>query len=114
MSLQIYYVKKNPDILKVERYCKERKLPYQLIDLNKHKLGKREMELFASVAGAKVLVDRSNKKALERPVAHMDSESLIIEALLDNPKALISPILRNGRKILIDMSLFPKWMEENA
>ena len=102
MNIQIYAAKKNPDVLKAERFFKERRIPYQMMDLKKHKLGRRELELFARAAGgAQALVDRSGQKALERPVAHMSSDSLILDALMDDPSALVSPIVRNGNKVTI-------------
>lgn len=101
MNIQIYCGKKNPDVLKAERFFKERKIPYQILDLKKHKLGQRELELFAAAAGAKALVDREGKKALERPVAHMSTDSLIMAELLNDPTALKSPIVRNGSKITV-------------
>ena len=102
MNIQIYAAKKNPDVLKAERYFKERRIPYQMMDLKKHKLGRRELELFARAAGgAQALVDRSGQKALERPVAHMSSDSLILDALMDDPSALVSPIVRNGSKATV-------------
>ena len=48
MNVQIYASKKNPDVLKAERFFKERRIPYQLVDLKKHRLGRRELELFAA------------------------------------------------------------------
>ena len=102
MNIQIYAAKKNPDVLKAERFFKERRIPYQMMDLKKHKLGRRELELFARAAGgAQALVDRSGQKALERPVAHMSSDSLILDALMDDPSALVSPILLNGSKATV-------------
>lgn len=102
MNIQIYAAKKNPDVLKAERFFKERRIPYQMMDLKKHKLGRRELELFARAAGgAQALVDRSGQKALERPVAHMSSDSLILDALMDEPSALVSPIVRNGSKATV-------------
>ena len=102
MNIQIYAAKKNPDVLMAERFFKERRIPYQMMDLKKHKLGRRELELFARAAGgAQALVDRSGQKALERPVAHMSSDSLILDALMDDPSALVSPIVRNGSKATV-------------
>ena len=102
MNIQFYAAKKNPDVLKAERFFKERRIPYQMMDLKKHKLGRRELELFARAAGgAQALVDRSGQKALERPVAHMSSDSLILDALMDDPSALVSPIVRNGSKATV-------------
>ena len=44
MNIQIYAAKKNPDVLKAERFFKERRIPYQTMDLKKHKLGKKDEE----------------------------------------------------------------------
>ena len=35
MNIQIYVNKKNPDVLKAERFFKERRVLYQLVDLKK-------------------------------------------------------------------------------
>ncbi|MBP3541453.1 MAG: ArsC family transcriptional regulator [Clostridia bacterium] len=114
MNIQIYLSKKNPDVLKAERFFKERRIPYQLLDLKKHKLGKKELDVFVNAVGAKALVDREGKKALERPVAHMSTDSLIVAELLSDPAALISPIVRNGSKITVgaDESVWKEWVAQ--
>ncbi|MBR4331743.1 MAG: ArsC family transcriptional regulator, partial [Clostridia bacterium] len=63
MNIQIYALKKNFDTQKAERFFKERRIPYQLLDLKKHKLGGRELALFARRIGAQNLVDRKNPDA---------------------------------------------------
>ena len=112
MNIQIYAGKKNPDALKAERFFKERGIPYQLVDLRKHKPGRKELELFAKAAGAKALVDRNGPKALERPVAHMNTESLILDQLLQDPMALVCPIVRNGSQITVgaDEAAWKSWV----
>ena len=114
MNIQIYVNKKNPDVLKAERFFKERRIPYQLVDLKKHKLSRRELQLFAGAVGAKALVDREGRKALERPVAHMTIESLILEELLSDPSALASPIVRNGNQVTVgaEESVWKQWLEK--
>lgn len=101
MNIQIYVSSRNPDVLKAERFFKERRIPCQLMDLKKHRLGKKELEVFAAAVGAKALVDRSGKKALERPVAHMSTDSLILAELMNDPMALVSPIVRNGSRVTV-------------
>lgn len=112
MNIQIYVNKKNPDVLKAERFFKERRIPYQMMDLKKHKLGKKELDTFVHAVGAKALVDREGKKALERPVAHMSTDSLIIAELLNDPSALRSPIVRNGSKVTVgaDEETWKAWV----
>ena len=113
MNIQIYVNKKNPDVLKAERFFKERRIPYQLVDLKKHKLGQKELDTFVRAVGAKALVDREGKKALERPVAHMSTDSLIVAELLNDPTALKTPIVRNGSKITVgaDEAMWKSWLE---
>ena len=111
--IQIYFAKRNPDVLKAERFFKERKTPVQLMDLTRHKLGRRELETFARAAGgAAALVDRSTPKALERPVAHMTGESLILDTLMDSPTALRTPIVRDGQRVTIgvDEAAWRAWL----
>ena len=113
MDIQIYVGKKNPDVLKAERFFKERRIPYQLMDLKKHRLGQKELDVFVKAVGAKALVDREGKKALERPVAHMATDSLIVAELLNDPAALRSPIVRNGSRVTVgaDEAAWKRWAE---
>lgn len=113
MNIQIYIGKKNPDTLKAERFFKERRIPYQVMDLKKHKLGQRELEVFVRAVGAKALVDRSTPKALERPVAHLSIDSLIVSELLSDPSALRTPIVRNGSQVTVgaDEDAWRRWID---
>ncbi|MDD3412331.1 MAG: ArsC family transcriptional regulator [Eubacteriales bacterium] len=115
MNIQIYVGKKNPDCLKAERFFKERRIPYQLMELKKHKPGPRELAIFVKAAGSAArLVDRSSAKALEKPVAHMTTEILIINELALDPSALVSPIVRNGNEATIgaDEEVWKRWVEK--
>jgi len=115
MNIQIYVTKSNPDVLKAERFFKERKIKVQRIDIKKHKPGARELALFAKAAGgARALVERRGMKALERPVAHMTDPNLILSELQNDPMALVSPIVRNGQKVTVgvDEAEWSRWVEE--
>jgi arsenate reductase (glutaredoxin) len=115
MNIQIYVTKSNPDVRKAERFFKERKIKVQLVDVKKHRPGKRELELFArAVNGARHLVDRRGMKALERPVAHMTDDNLILSELQNDPMALVSPIVRNGQKVTVgvDEAEWARWAKE--
>ena len=114
MNIQIYVGKKNPDVLKAERFFKERRIPYQLLDLKKHKIGQREIALFARRLGAQNLVDRQNPEALSHPVAHTDDDSYVMECLLENPKFLRTPIVRNGEQVTLgaDENTWNAWIQK--
>ena len=86
MSLQLYSLKKNFAVQKAERFFKERRAQVQAVDLKKHKLGLRELQLFARAAGGDYqLVDRASTAALSHPVAHTDQEEIILGYLLERP-----------------------------
>ena len=104
--IQIYLSKNNFDAQKAQRFFKERRIPVQVMDLKKHKLGQRELELFARCAGgAANLVDKDDKKVKDSPVCYNTLESYILEELLAHPAYLTSPIVRNGQKVTIGLAL---------
>lgn len=116
MNIQIYALKKNFDTQKAERFFRERRIPYQMLDLKKHKLGNRELALFARRLGAENLVDRKNPDALSHPVAHTDDEQYILEALAENPRFLRTPIVRNGEQVTVgaDEKTWDDWVQKGT
>lgn len=101
MNIQIYCGKKNFDAQKAERYFKERRIPFQTLDLKKHKLGEREIRMMISAIGIEKLIDRDDKKVKEHPACYYDREDLLIPAIQENPWLIRVPIVRNGNKMTI-------------
>ena len=101
INLQLYAVKKNFDQQKAERFFKERRVKVQVMDLKKHKLGSRELETFARAVGAQNLIDREDKRVKEHPACYFDRDALILDAILEAPWLLRSPIVRNGTKVTV-------------
>ena len=101
MNIQIYCGKKNFDAQKAERYFKERRIPFQALDLKKHKLGEREIRMIISAIGIEKLIDRDDKKVKEHPACYYDREDLLIPAIQENPWLIRVPIVRNGNKMTI-------------
>ena len=101
MNIQLYLYKKNFDVQKAERYLKERKITYQMVDLKKHRLGRRELELFAQAKGLKSIINLEDEKVKSHPIAYTFDSGAMIDYLLEKPEFLISPIIRMGQKILI-------------
>ncbi len=101
MNIQIFGVKKCFDTQKAERYFKERKIKYQLIDLNEKGLSKGELE---SVKASVLLKDLINKDVKEYKTLNLEfirNDSVREELLLKNPKLYKTPIVRNGRKATV-------------
>ena len=114
MNIQIYCLKKNFDVQKAERFFKERRISYQLVDMKKHAPGMKELEVFArAVGGAYQLVDRNSVDALSHPVAHTQDAQRIMEYLVQSPQFLITPLVRNGRFATVgaDENAWAEWVK---
>ena len=99
MNIQIYAGKKNFDTQKAERYFKERRIPFQSLDLKKHRLGEREIRLMLDAVGMEKLIDREDKKVKEHPACYFDRAEMLIPAIQENPWLLKTPIVRYGNRI---------------
>ena len=96
MNIQIFGKAKCFDTKKAERYFKERGIRFQRIDLDKSGISKGELaSVKAAVGGLDALVDdRHPDAALLRYLADEEDKE---QTLLDNPRLLRTPIVRNGR-----------------
>ena len=101
MSFQLYISKKNFDVQKAERYFKERRIPVQVMELKKHKLGERELQVMARAVGLENLLDRDDKKVKEHPACYCNIESALVAYILENPWLLKAPIVRDGAKVTV-------------
>ena len=102
MNIQIFGKSKCFDTKKAERYFKERGIKYQRIDLLEKGLSKGEFNsIKQAVKGYEALVDQNCKDkdllALFTYLAQEDQE----EKLLENPKLLKTPIVRNGKQATV-------------
>ena len=101
MNIQIYTGKKNFDAQKAERFFKERRIPFQSLDLKKHKLGEREIRLMLSSFGMDQLLDRENPRVKEHPACYYDRAELLVPAIQECPWLLRTPIVRNGNQVTL-------------
>jgi arsenate reductase-like glutaredoxin family protein len=99
MNIQIYSGKKNFDTQKAERYFKERRISFQSMDLKKHRLGEREIRLMMNAIGPEALIDREDKKVKEHPACYYNQKEMLVQAILEDPWLLKTPIVRNGNRI---------------
>ena len=100
MNIQIFGKSKCFDTKKAERYFKERKIKFQSIDLVRFGISKGEFtSVKTAVGGIEPLIDyKSADAAILKYLAH---ESAKEEKLLDNPKLILTPIVRNGRQATV-------------
>lgn len=100
MNIQIAGTKKCQDTRKAERYFKERKIPFQFIDLTVRGLSKGELnKVRAVVGGLDNLIDKTSKEYEKRNLKYLVHN--VEEMLLEHPLLLRSPIVRNGAKATV-------------
>ena len=99
MNIQIFGRSKCFDTKKAERYFKERRIPYQAIDLLRYGMSRGELTSVKNAVGLEALLDP--KAADYALVQHLAYEQDKIERLLDDPSLLRTPIVRNGRQATI-------------
>jgi arsenate reductase (glutaredoxin) len=102
MNIQIFGKSKCFDTKKAERYFKERGVKFQSIDMSRKGLSKGEFtSVKQALGGYEKMLDEKTKEQdifmLVKYLAEEDKEEKIIE----NPKILKTPIVRNGKKATI-------------
>ena len=97
MNIQIYAHKRDFEVQKAERYFKERRIPYQFVDLGKHAMGLKELESVMRQVGLQNMIALSDKDWQSHYVSQLIDPQAALEALRDQPKLLKTPIVRNGK-----------------
>lgn len=101
--LQIIGTKKNRDVQKAIRYCKESRVEFQFVDLCERDLSKREWEsIFAAVSNAEELIDSTSQYYKKEGYSYRDYDP--VEELIMHPELMRLPILRNGNKVSVGFS----------
>ena len=113
MNIQIFGRSKCFDTKKAERYFKERRIPYQRVELDKYGIRPRELEsVITAVGGIDAVIDEKAKEAvLIRYLAHTEDK---LAKLLESPQALRTPLVRNGKKATVGYcpEVWEQWRSE--
>lgn len=111
--IQIYFYKKNFDSQKAERWFKERKVQVQMVDLNRAKIGKRELESVRASVGLDAMIDKEGNAWKECPARFSAGEEAILSALAEDPRRLKLPIVRDGKKATVGYQpeVWAAWLE---
>lgn len=97
MNIQIFGKNKCFDTKKAERYFKERGIRVQRIDLLRYGMSAGEFSsVLSAVGGVDALLDeKATDAALVKYLAHEQDKA---QKLLEKPKLLKTPIVRNGKQ----------------
>ncbi len=96
-TVQIY-AGKGFDSQKTLRWFKERRIPFQQIDLGRYGLSPGELQSVARQTGLRALIDQDSKAYKESTLQFLSGEGPIMEALLAAPRYLRAPIVRMGKR----------------
>lgn len=99
MNIQIFGKAKCFDTKKAERYFKERRIKFQSIDVVKYGMSAGELKSVKNAVGLSALVDEANPDAAL--IQYLAYEEDKLEKLLENPKLLKTPIVRNGKQATV-------------
>ena len=100
MNIQIFGKAKCFDTKKAQRFFKERGVKFQFIDLNVKGMSKGELESVKKAVGSlEALIDeKANDAALVKYLAYEQDK---FDKLVENPKMLKTPIVRNGKQATV-------------
>ena len=100
MNIQIFGKSKCFDTKKAQRYFKERGIKVQYIDLGKKAMSRGELNsVIAAVGGLASIIDETHPDAaVLRYLAYEDDK---LEKLIEDPRLLNTPIVRNGRQATV-------------
>ena len=102
MNIQIWGTSKSFDTKKAERYFKERKIKYQLIDVSKYGMSSREFDsVLKAVKGIDNLINWDAKHPDIDLMRYMDDPIAKEDKVFDNPKLMRCPVVRNGNKATV-------------
>lgn len=112
MAYQIY-CGKGFETQKAERFFKERRIPYQRVDVLKYGIGKRELESVAAAVGLDALCDKESKAYRESVICYTQNRDTILSGLMEKPALLKLPIVRCGKKASVGFcpDVWTAWLE---
>ena len=113
-NLQIFGTKKCSVTRKAERFFKERRVPFQLIDITQKGPSPGELRKIANaVGGMEMLIDREGKRYLDRGLRYAAPTGPRIEQILiDDPLLLRTPLVRAGDKATVGdaIEIWKAWL----
>lgn len=102
MNIQIFGKAKCFDTKKAERYFKERKIKFQRIDVAKYGMSKGEFNsVKAAVGGLEKLIDEASADSEAMLIKYLAGSEAKEQKLLENPRLLKTPIVRNGKQATV-------------
>lgn len=102
MNILIFGTSKCFDTKKAERYFKERRIPFQRIDLLRYGMSGGEFDsVLRAVGGIDNLVNWDSKDPDVVLMKYMEDQRAKEDKVFDNPKLMKTPVVRNGKQATV-------------
>lgn len=114
MNIQIFGTKKCFDTKKAERFFKERRIKYQLIDMKEKGMSKGELSSVKTAVGINELINTKAKNYMKSNLGNVRSAEIKEEILLKDQTLINTPLVRNGRKATVGFKseVWEEWINE--
>ena len=99
MNIQIFGTSKSFDTKKAERWFKERRIPFQAVDLKRYGMSRGELNRVRQAVGLEAMIDPKHPDAVL--LQYLASEDAKLEKLWEQPSLLQVPIVRNGKQATV-------------
>ena len=102
MNIQIFGTSKCFDTKKTERWFKERRIKYQMIDLVKYGMSGGEFDsVLRAVGGIDALINWDSKSPDIDLLKYLSDEQQKEDKVYDNQKLIRTPVVRNGKQATV-------------
>lgn len=115
MNIQIFGTAKSFETKKAERWFKERRIPYQFVDMKRYGLSGREFDaVLRAVGGVDKLVDWERKDPDLDLLRYLASDTAKADKVYENQGLIRLPIVRSGKKATVGYApeIWKQWEEE--
>ena len=102
MNIQIFGTKKCFDTKKAERYFKERRVKYQMIDLKEKGMSRGVLQsVVQAVKGLDNLLDPNPKDTQALALVRCLVEAQRLDKVFENQQLIKTPVVRNGKQATV-------------
>jgi arsenate reductase len=102
LNLQIFGVRGSQATRAAERFFKERRLAFQLVDLTKKPMAPAEIKRFIDRFGLAALLDTESKSWIDAGLKYLKvTDTQMLERIGRDPKLLRLPLVRGGKYLSV-------------
>lgn len=115
MNIQIWGTLKSFDVKKAQRYFKERRIPFQFVDINRYPMSGKEFDsVLRAVGGIDKMIDWSSTMDAVIQMRYMDDIRGKEDKAFSDQRTIRMPIVRNGKLATVGYcpDTWEKWISQ--